>query len=138
MIMNDCIFCKIIKGEISCEKIYEDKDTLAFLDIHPYSKGHILIIPKKHCDWIWDMKQKEYIKLNDKVYLLANILRKAFETDWVEEVIAGVGVQHAHIHLLPRKRDDGLGEIPIKPLDSKPSEVETKEFVKKIKSLLKA
>ena len=60
-------------------------------------------------------------------------MRKAFDTKWVEEVIAGIGVEHSHVHLLPRQDDDGLPEVPIKPLEPKPSEKEMKEIAKKIK-----
>lgn len=135
--MKDCIFCKIAKKEIPANIIAEDKNFIAFLDINPYVKGHLLIIPKKHSNWLWDMNTKEYKKLVEKTYYLANILRKAFNTDWVEEVVAGIGVQHTHIHLLPRQRKDGLGEIPKTPLNPKPSESEMDNIASKIKSLLK-
>ena len=133
---EECIFCKIIKGEIPCYKIWEDTDFMAFLDINPYAIGHVLIIPKKHFRWIWDMHLDDYKKLMEKVHYLANVLRKTFDTEWVEEVIAGVGVNHTHIHLLPRKKDDGLGEVPIKPLIPKPLEEEMSKTVKKIKGFL--
>lgn len=135
--MDECIFCKIAKGEIPADIIYEDKDFIAFLDINPYVKGHLLVIPKKHSDWLWDMNTREYKDLVEKTYYLANILRKAFNTDWIEEIVAGIGVQHTHIHLLPRQREDGLGEIPKTPLNPKPLESEMKEIASKIKSLLK-
>ena len=80
---------------------------VTFLDINPYSKGHLLVIPKKHSDWLWDMQKEEYVNLMNKVYDISKVLRKSFDTDWIEEVVAGIGVQHTHIHLLPRKRDDG-------------------------------
>ncbi len=131
--MKDCIFCKIIKKEIPADIIYEDKDVLAFLDINPYVIGHTLIIPKKHSKWIWDMNLKEYKTLMEKVYFLADILRKAFNTKWVEEVIAGIGVKHTHVHLLPRKMNDGLGELPKEPLNPKPSEKKMRETLNKIK-----
>tara|TARA_Y100000310_G_scaffold271091_1_gene285388 strand:- start:340 stop:747 length:408 start_codon:yes stop_codon:yes gene_type:complete len=131
--MKDCIFCKIASGEIASEKIWEDDEFFAILDINPYTRGHLLVIPKKHSQWIWDINKKEYSKYMDKVYFLANILRKAFDTKWVEEVIAGIGVEHSHVHLLPRQDDDGLPEVPIKPLEPKPSEKEMKEIAEKIK-----
>ena len=82
------------------------------------------------------MDDKDYIRLAKKVKYLANVLRKAFDTDWVEEIIAGIGVEHSHIHLLPRKRDDGLGEIPTKPLNPKLSEEEMKEIAERIRRFL--
>lgn len=133
---EDCVFCKIARGEIPCAKIYEDKEHLAFLDINPFAKGHLLIIPKNHSKWLWDMKINEYIKLKERVHFLANVLRKAFDTDWVEEVIAGIGVQHTHIHLLPRQTDDGLGEVPIRPLRPRPPEKEMEEIAEKIRGKL--
>ena len=57
---KECIFCKIIRGEIPCDRIYEDKDVLAFLDINPFVKGHLLVIPKKHSRWIWDIEDGYY------------------------------------------------------------------------------
>jgi histidine triad (HIT) family protein len=133
---KECIFCKIIRGEIPCDRIYEDKDVLAFLDINPFVKGHLLVIPKKHSRWIWDIEDGDYRTLVEKTKYLANVLRKSFDTDWVEEVIAGIGVEHSQIHLLPRKRDDGLGEIPTRPLESKLSKEEIKEILESIKKNL--
>lgn len=129
----DCIFCKIANGEIPSVKIWEDEEHLAILDINPYAKGHTLVIPKKHSEWVWDISDKDYIRYMKIVKYLANVLRKAFDTEWVEEVIAGVGVSHSHIHLLPRQKNDGLGEIPIKPISPKPSEREMKEIAEKIR-----
>jgi histidine triad (HIT) family protein len=134
--MTDCVFCKIAKGEIPSYKVYEDSNMIAFLDIKPYAIGHVLVIPKKHSAWVWDMNKEEYSKLMEKIHYLANVLRKTFDTEWVEEIIAGIGVSHSHIHLLPRQRNDDLGEIPIKPLKSKPSEKELKEITEKIRKNL--
>lgn len=134
---NDCVFCKIVKGDVPCYKIWEDDNFLAMLDINPYAIGHVLIIPKKHSKWVWDMNLDDYKKLMEKVYYLANVLRKTFDTEWIEEVIAGVGVNHTHIHLLPRKKDDDLGEVPIKPLIPKPLEEEMKNLAEKIKEEIK-
>lgn len=135
---TECIFCKIIKGEIPCYKIYEDKEVLSFLDINPYSLGHILIMPKKHSRWLWDLKPQEYSKIVERIHFLARKLREVFDTEWIEEVVVGVGVEHTHIHLMPREFDDGLGELPITPLSPRPTQEEMKKIqekiVKKIKS----
>jgi histidine triad (HIT) family protein len=129
---SDCIFCKIARGEIPSMKIWEDEKHLAILDVNPYVKGHLLVIPKKHSEWIWDIDDKDYIEYMKIVKYLANVLRRAFNTEWVEEVVAGIGISHSHVHLLPRQRDDGLGEVPTKPLSSKPSEKEMREIAEKI------
>jgi len=134
--MDNCIFCKIAKGEIPCNKIYEDTNFICFLDINPYALGHCLVIPKKHSKWLWDMDKKEYSVLMERVHYLANVIRKAFDSEWVEEVVAGMGVPHTHIHLLPRKENDGLGELPIEPIIPKPSEKEMKKILEKIKKAL--
>lgn len=134
--MENCIFCKIAKHEAPAHIVYEDKDVIAFLDRSQYVKGHVMVIPKKHSRWLWDMNAKDYQKLTERVHYLANVLRKAFKTDWVEEVVAGIGVEHTHIHLLQRKTDDGIGEIPTKPLTPAPTEEEKKQFVDKIKQHL--
>jgi histidine triad (HIT) family protein len=130
---QDCVFCKIAEGEIPSMKVWEDKNFVAFLDINPYAKGHVLVIPKKHSEWVWDIGENEYLEYMKQTRYLANILRKAFDTEWVEEIIAGIGVSHSHIHLLPRQRNDRLGEIPIHPLKEKPSEKEMKEIAEKIR-----
>lgn len=134
--MKECIFCKITRKEIKSEIVYEDKNVVAFMDINPYAKGHVLVVPKKHSRWIWDMNKNDYNILMEKVHYLANVLKKAFDTEWIEEVIAGIGVEHTHVHLLPRTRDDGLGEVPCHPLQTKPSDKEMKEITDKIKSAL--
>ena len=134
--MKDCIFCKIVKGEIPCYKVYEDENALAFLDINPFSIGHTLIIPKNHSRWVWDIEKNEYKKLMEKVHYIANMLRKTFNTEWVEEIIMGIGVEHVHIHLLPRKLGDGLGEIPTHPLKVKPEKEQLQDIANKIKENL--
>jgi histidine triad (HIT) family protein len=82
------------------------------------------------------MDQKSYSYLMKKAHYLANVLRKAFKTEWVEVVVAGVGVPHTHVHLLPRQKDDGIGEIPTKPIQPKPTDNEMKEIAEKIKKHL--
>lgn len=134
---EECVFCRIAEGKIPAKIVWENKNFLAFLDINPYVKGHLLVIPRKHYKWVWDINDKEYTEYMKVVKDLANILRDIFNTEWVEEVIAGVGVSHAHIHLLPRKENDGIGEIPIKPLNPKPSEKEMNEIAEEIKHNIK-
>lgn len=134
--MENCIFCKIAKHEAPAQIAYEDKKIIAFLDRSQYVKGHLMVIPKKHSRWLWDMETKDYKKLMEKCHYLANVLRKAFKTEWVEEIVAGIGVPHTHIHLLQRQKDDGIGEIPTKPLLPQPTEEERKQFIELIKQHL--
>lgn len=94
--MSDCIFCKIVAGEIPSYKIYEDEKYLAFLDIYPSAEGHTLVIPKKHVEWVWDHDQVgEYFEVVRKI---AKHLRE-ISGDIVRSNIDGWQIPHAHIHL---------------------------------------
>lgn len=103
--MNNCIFCKIVKGEIPSYKVYEDDKFLAFLDIHPQSPGHTQVIPKDHHRWVWDVPNAgEYFEVVKKIALAQ---QKAFNTDWILSKIVGDEVEHAHIWVFPSKEDSG-------------------------------
>lgn len=96
---KDCIFCKIVAGEIPCHKVYEDETFLAFLDINPQSPGHTQVIPKKHIRWVWDTENTgEYFEVTKKIALAQ---RKAFNTDFILSKIVGDEVPHAHIWVFP-------------------------------------
>lgn len=97
--MDNCLFCKIINSEIPCTKVYEDNNFLAFLDIHPLSPGHTLIIPKKHYRWVWDVEEAgQYFIVVQKI---AHALQKVSGTDEVYSKIIGEEVPHAHIWIFP-------------------------------------
>jgi histidine triad (HIT) family protein len=100
MDMNvDCLFCRIVKGEVPCYKIYEDEKFLAFLDAFPLTPGHTLVIPKQHFRWVWDVEPAgEYFEVIKKV---ANQFRKVLSEDFLPSVTLGEAVPHAHYHLLP-------------------------------------
>lgn len=103
--MENCIFCKIAKGEIPSHKVYEDDRFIAFLDIHPKSPGHVQVIPKEHYRWVWDVPNVgEYFEVVNKV---AHAQRKAFNTDWVLSRIVGDEVPHAHIWVYPSSDIEG-------------------------------
>lgn len=99
--MADSIFTKIIKGEIPCHKIYEDDKTFAFLDIHPINPGHVLLVPKKQIDDIWDMSDDDYHYLWSVAKHLAEHIQKSIKPPRVGVVVEGFGVPHVHIHLIP-------------------------------------
>ncbi len=109
--MENCIFCKIAKGEIPSYKVYEDNDFIAFLDITPRNKGHTLLVTKKHFRWVWDVDDKTTEKQGIVLKNIANALKKAFNTDFVVSFVIGEEVPHAHIHLVPRFSDDGHGAL---------------------------
>ena len=114
--MGDCIFCKIIRGEIPCFKIYEDKDFLAFLDISQFTKGHTIVIPKKHTRFVWDYKKID--KYFEVVAKIANHFKK-MGFKYVDSMIFGRMVKHAHVHLIPHNGDckdyqkalEGVGKL---------------------------
>jgi histidine triad (HIT) family protein len=103
--MENCIFCKIVKGEIPSYKVYEDSNFLAFLDINPTSPGHVQVVPKKHHRYVWDTPNTgEYFEVAKKIALAQ---RKAFNTDWILSKIIGDEVPHAHIWVFPNKEVSG-------------------------------
>lgn len=113
------IFTKIINGEIPCYKIYEDDRTLAFLDIHPESKGHILVVPKKEVDKIYDLEDEDYNALMQTVKKLSKHMEKQLGTRTLWKVV-GTDVPHAHVHLMPLDPNWQYG----KTLDLTPDEFE--------------
>ncbi len=103
--MKDCIFCRIVAGEIPVTKVYEDENFIAFLDTHPQALGHVQVITKKHYRWVWDVPNAgDYFEVVKKI---ANAQRRAFETDWVLSKIIGDEVQHAHIWVFPSNEAKG-------------------------------
>ena len=99
--MEDSIFTKIIKGEIPSHKVYEDEHTYAFLDINPANEGHTLVIPKTQVEFVWDLSSDDYHALMQSVKKVADRLRNAYPNSYIAEMIVGVDVPHAHVHLIP-------------------------------------
>ncbi|MFH1780164.1 MAG: HIT domain-containing protein [Candidatus Micrarchaeota archaeon] len=100
--MLNCVFCKIIAGEIPCFKVWEDDAFLAFLDINPNTKGMTLVIPKKHFDSnAFEMNNEDYSAFLIAVKKVDSLLRKKLNVERVALVIEGMGVNHAHAKLYP-------------------------------------
>ncbi|MFA7301158.1 MAG: HIT domain-containing protein [Candidatus Shapirobacteria bacterium] len=98
--MDDCIFCKIVKGDIPCYKVYEDENFLGFLDIRPIATGHCLLIPKTHFRWTYDVPNfGQYFEIAKKIGLAT---KTAVNADYVSFVTFGNEVPHAHIWIIPR------------------------------------
>jgi len=128
--MTDCIFCKIVKGEIPSIKIFEDEKHLAFLDVNPINVGHTLLIPKTHTDYIFDLNDDEYCKLMLNAKKIAKILKTKLNTKRVGIVVEGFAVSHAHVHLIPI---NNIGEMD--PKNAKPAKIEDlKKVAQKILS----
>lgn len=130
--MDDCIFCKISKGEIPSPKIYEDASFFVFLDKNPVSVGHLLIIPKKHVVWMQEADDEtisEIFKLTKKLMLA---VKKGLACDYVQVSVVGKEVPHLHIHLIPRHFKDNLPMFPV----NKYRDGEQEEAMRKITSAL--
>ena len=95
------IFTKIVKGEIPAYKIAEDENFLAFLDVFPLSKGHVLVIPKQEIDSIFDLSDESYTNLWLFAKKTAKALKRAMPCKRVGITVIGLEVPHAHIHLIP-------------------------------------
>lgn len=106
--MSDTIFTKIIKGEIPSHKIYEDELTLAFLDIHPLTEGHTLVIPKKQVEFVWDLEDEDYIAVMQTAKEVAHHLRETLGVSYISERVVGTDVPHAHVQLIPFDEVDQL------------------------------
>jgi len=99
--MDDCVFCKIVAGDIPSHRVYEDEGYSAFLDIHPKSPGHLQVVPKKHYRYVWDVPENEFSAYMKVVRRLANALRGTFGTDMIFSRVMGDEVPHAHVWLFP-------------------------------------
>ena len=113
MIKDDCIFCKIGKGEIPSATIYENSDFRVFLDVAPANRGHALIIPKDHADNIFQLDGE----MAGKLFSLATVVARAIKEETGCEgmnivqnngAVAGQTVNHFHLHLIPRNEGDGV------------------------------
>ena len=95
------VFSKIVNKEIDAFFVAEDKDHLAFLDIAPLAKGHVLVIPKKQTDYIFDLDSTEYLSLWKFTQKVASAMKKVLPCDRIGVAVIGFEVPHAHIHLVP-------------------------------------
>lgn len=108
-----CIFCQIAAGESPAEKIYEDENCFAFLDITPNNPGHCLLIPKKHFENLFDIEEKELSFLMGVLKKVSLAVKQGVKAEGINiginnGVVAGQVVLHLHIHIIPRYVNDGL------------------------------
>jgi histidine triad (HIT) family protein len=102
------IFSKIISGEIPAYKVAETTEFLAFLDINPLAEGHVLVIPKKEVDYIFDLDDETYMGLQMFAKIVATGIKSAIPCKKVGVAVIGLEVPHAHIHLIPMNKVDDL------------------------------
>ncbi len=129
--MEDCIFCTIVAGKMDAAKVYEDKDVLAFLDIYPESRGHVLVIPKQHAENIFEIPESDLQNIAIVGKKLATRLQKALGADGIllkqaNGKEAGQVIFHFHLHVIPKYAQEGEVE--------KPTLEELKNLAKKLNS----
>jgi histidine triad (HIT) family protein len=127
------IFSKIVSGEIPCHKIYEDDHHLAFLDIMPLVMGHVLCIPKKEVDYIYDLSPVELSALWAFTQPIANAVKQAISCKRVGVAVIGLEVPHAHIHLVPLNH---VGDINFTRPKLTPTQEELAKIAEEIKQFL--
>jgi histidine triad (HIT) family protein len=126
---EDSLFTKIIKGEIPCHKVYEDDRVIAFLDIHPQQPGHTLVVPKEQIDLIWDLPDDVYTNL----WLTAQKIAKHMGPIMGRRIgvhVEGIGVPHAHIHLVPFSTTEEFLRHP--DMSAEPDHAALAEIAKKL------
>lgn len=115
--MSDCVFCKIINGELPSAKVYEDEHVFAFLDLSQVTKGHTLVIPKEHVPNVYELSEEVAANLFKAVPKIANAVKNAYEPIGLNVLnnngeAAGQSVFHIHLHIIPRYgKGDGFGAV---------------------------
>ena len=135
----ECIFCKIIEGEIPAVKVLDDELVLAFMDINPSSRGHMLVVPKKHAENIFEISEGDLAAVIKAVKRCATAVKEALKAEGVTVLqLNGTAsdqiVPHLHIHIIPRWENDGL---PMSTWEMKPGDMEEiKDIARKVKEHL--
>lgn len=139
--MEDCIFCKIVKGEIPCFKVYEDDKVLAFEDISPISEGHTLVIPKNHAQNLWEITSEDLTSVHLASQKIIQAIKDVLNPSGVACLqLNGRGVNqvvmHYHMHLIPRI--SGGPELPVTTWELKQGDMEgIKKTAEKIAAAIK-
>jgi histidine triad (HIT) family protein len=132
---DDCIFCSIVAGDAPATIVDEDEHTIAFMDIHPWTRGHALVIPREHHKNIYEIDDETLGQVMTAARRLAIRGRDALQADGVNllnsaERAAWQTVFHFHVHVIPRYEDDPL-ELPVRPQEGDPDEI--KEIAEKLR-----
>jgi histidine triad (HIT) family protein len=132
--MLNCIFCKIIEGDIPNYTVYQDDHCLAFLDIHPVTKGHVVVIPKVHAETLLDLNgeitKEFFLGVKSTLERVEKVLSPdGFNVGWNHGDAGGQAVKHLHVHILPRWNGDGGGSMH--SIVKKESDVSVEELIGK-------
>lgn len=136
MTHENCIFCKIIAGEIPSTTVYEDEDFKAILDVNPAARGHVIILPKKHAANIFELEDSDAAKIFPIAKKIADALMKTYQCDGINVLqnngeAAGQTVFHLHVHVVPRYYEDDVN-IQWKPGDTPDLEAVANEIKKNL------
>ena len=133
MTEKDCIFCKIVAGEVPAHKVYEDDSVLAFLDLHPLNPGHALVIPKQHTEEFQDMGGPLFEHVMLVVQVVTRAIKKATNPKRVGLMVLGFDVSHAHVHVVPlNERNDMSSERMEAAQTSEPNHDELAKIAKQL------
>lgn len=127
------IFSKIIAGDISSYKVAENDHFFAFLDIFPLKKGHVLVVPKKEVDYIFDLDDETYLGLMEFSKKVASAIKKSVPCNRIGVTVIGLEVPHAHVHLIPISSENDMN---FRNEKLKLSKEEFEEIASKIRQLL--
>ncbi|MEA1925421.1 MAG: HIT domain-containing protein [Candidatus Altiarchaeota archaeon] len=98
---QECIFCRIVKGELPARRVYEDEDVIGLLDIQPFSRGHVLVIPKKHVVWFHEMSEELTCRVFKAAKRISEKMKKAYDVEYIDLFARGMRIPHVHIFLIP-------------------------------------
>jgi len=124
----ECVFCKIVRGEIPAQVVYRDENFIAFLDINPISPGHTLVVPTAHVETLAASPQEWLAGLSGILPTLSRAVMTAAGADGMNLLnnigrSAGQVVEHVHFHLIPRRSGDGVGLVNWRPGEASPEEL---------------
>jgi histidine triad (HIT) family protein len=124
---EDCIFCKIVAGDLPSERVQEDEHTVAFMDINPWTRGHALVVPRNHSPNLYEVAEDDLRRTSSAAKRLALRMRERLRCDGVNllnasEPAAWQTVFHFHMHVIPRYQDDPL-KLPVQPQQAEPAEL---------------
>jgi histidine triad (HIT) family protein len=127
MAHEDCIFCKVLAGEIPGERVYEDEHAIAVMDINPWTRGHIVVFPRKHAENLFEIEDEELERVIVAVKRVAAKVREGLDPDGVNLLqsngrAAWQTIFHLHFHVIPRYDDDPL-QLPVRPERAEPEEL---------------
>jgi len=137
--MSDCVFCRIVAGQIPSTRVFEDEHALAFMDLGQVNPGHVLVAVKKHAANVFELEDAQAEAVGRAIVRISKALKKAFEPEGLSVYqangkAAGQTVFHYHVHLLPRHAGDGMELVwPVK----NPPREKLEEYAGKIRAVLR-